>query len=71
MPLSETHFTPNGELRVKCRGTIAAEFWENDVENVFTDRTKKDRMVRVLEVQESQWPGKTFSFGHSPSYSKR
>eukprot|EP00095_Tigriopus_kingsejongensis_P003610 snap_masked-scaffold49_size462716-processed-gene-0.3 protein:Tk03610 transcript:snap_masked-scaffold49_size462716-processed-gene-0.3-mRNA-1 annotation:"elongation factor g" len=56
MPLSEDHFISAGELRVKCRGTIAAEFWENDVENVFTDTSQKDRMVRVLEVQESQWP---------------
>ena len=30
------HFKPGGEIRVKCLGTIAAEFWEDDVENVYT-----------------------------------
>lgn len=52
MTLKEKHFR-HGELRVKCRGTIEAEFWKRDVENVFTD---KDRILKVLEVRESQWP---------------
>jgi hypothetical protein len=56
MTLREEHFR-DGELRVKCRGTIAAEFWKRDVENVYS--TEKDRFVKVLEVKESQWPGKT------------
>ena len=33
--LEPRHFHSVGEIRVKCRGTIAAEFWEDDVENVF------------------------------------
>ena len=55
MTLRDEHFK-NGELRVKCRGTIAAEFWKKDVENVYN--TQKDKFVKVLEVKESQWPGK-------------
>ena len=49
----------DGELRIKCRGTIAAEFWKRDVENVYN--TDRDKFVKVLEVKESQWPGK-FNF---------
>jgi len=52
MLLKEEHFE-HGEIRVNCKGTIAAEFWKKDVENIFTD---KDRFVKVLEVTESQWP---------------
>ena len=54
MPLRDEHFK-DGELRVKCRGTIAAEFWKRDVENVYN--TERDKFVKVLEVKESQWPG--------------
>ena len=54
MTLKEEHFR-DGELRVKCRGTIAAEFWKRDVENVYN--TERDSFVKVLEVKESQWPG--------------
>ena len=54
MLLKEEHFE-HGEIRVNCKGTIAAEFWKKDVENIFTD---KDRFVKVLEVTESQWPSK-------------
>ena len=61
MPLRHHHFSTDGELRVKCRGTIAAEFWENDVENVYAKDTR-DKMIRVLEVQESHWPGKKSEF---------
>ena len=34
MPLGEHHFdrTEDHSLRVKCRGTITAEFWSNDQE---------------------------------------
>ena len=53
--LREEHFR-DGELRVKCRGTIAAEFWKRDVENVYS--AEKDKVIKVLEVKESQWPGK-------------
>ena len=53
MTLRDEHFR-DGELRVKCRGTIAAEFWKRDVENVYN--TEKDSFVKVLEVKESQWP---------------
>ena len=56
MNLQEAHFRDGGPLRVKCRGTIAAEFWKRDVENVYN--TEKDKFVKVLEVKESQWPGK-------------
>ena len=55
MLLKEEHFK-HGEIRVNCKGTIAAEFWKKDVENIFTD---KDRFVKVLEVTESQWPSKS------------
>ena len=58
MTLREEHFR-DGELRVKCRGTIAAEFWKRDVENVYS--TDRDSFVKVLEVKESQWPG-TYEF---------
>lgn len=54
MTLRDEHFK-DGELRVKCRGTIAAEFWKRDVENVYN--TDKDKFVKVLEVKESHWPG--------------
>ena len=54
LTLEEEHFR-DGELRVKCRGTIAAEFWKRDVENVYN--TERDSFVKVLEVKESQWPG--------------
>ena len=54
MTLRDEHFK-NGELRVKCRGTIAAEFWKRDVENVYI--TDEDKFVKVLEVTESHWPG--------------
>jgi len=37
-----------------CRGTIEAEFWKKDVENIFND---KDSFVKVLEIKESLWPG--------------
>eukprot|EP00093_Oithona_nana_P005919 05919.XXX_136321_142922_1 [CDS] Oithona nana genome sequencing. len=53
LTLEEEHFR-DGELRVKCRGTIAAEFWKRDVENVYN--TERDSFVKVLEVKESQWP---------------
>jgi hypothetical protein len=63
LTLEPRHFLPDGEIRVKCRGTIAAEFWEDDVENVFGNGgyssgsdANKDKMVKVLEVQESMWP---------------
>ena len=39
---------------IDFRGTIEAEFWKKDVENVFND---KDSFVKVLEIKESQWPG--------------
>ena len=55
MPLEPRHFNSDGEVRVKCIGTVSAEFWENDAESVYTE---KDSQVRVLEVKESQWPGK-------------
>lgn len=51
--LKDRHFD-QGQLRVLCRGTIEAEFWKKDVENVFND---KDSFVKVLEIKESQWPG--------------
>ncbi len=41
-------------ILIDCRGTIEAEFWKKDVENVFND---KDSFVKVLEIKESQWPG--------------
>ena len=53
LTLREKHFD-HGQLRVLCRGTIEAEFWKKDVENVFND---KDSFVKVLEIKESQWPG--------------
>ena len=53
LQLKEKHFD-HGQLRVLCRGTIEAEFWKKDVENVFND---KDSFVKVLEIKESQWPG--------------
>ena len=55
MTLQQQHFR-DGELRVKCRGTIAAEFWKKDAENVYS--TKKNSIMKVLEIKESQWPGK-------------
>ena len=55
MTLRQEHFR-DGELRIKCRGTIAAEFWKKDVENVYN--TERDKIMKVLEVKESQWPGK-------------
>ncbi|XP_040575798.1 uncharacterized protein [Lepeophtheirus salmonis] len=58
LPLDESHFE-NGELRIRCRGTIAAEFWKKDVENVFTEREK---IVKVLEIRESQWPNSSGSY---------
>ena len=68
MPLEDRHFSPYGELRVKCRGTIAAEFWENDTENIFSDnndrfssssssQAQKDKLIKVLDMKSSQWPG--------------
>ena len=54
MTLRDEHFK-NGELRVKCRGTIAAEFWKRDVENVYI--TDERKIVKVLKVTESLWPG--------------
>ena len=61
MLLEEEHFK-NGEIRVNCKGTIAAEFWKKDVENIiFSD---KDRFVKVLEITESEWPSK-FLFNYS------
>ena len=58
MTLREEHFK-NGELRVKCRGTIAAEFWKRDVENVYIADERK--IVKVLKVTESHWPGTSIS----------
>ena len=55
MTLRDEHFR-DGELRIKCRGTIEAEFWKRDVENVYS--TDRDKVTRVLEIKESQWPGK-------------
>ena len=55
MTLRDEHFG-DGQLRIKCRGTIAAEFWKRDVENVYS--TDRDKFVKVLEIKESQWPGK-------------
>ena len=54
MRLEDSDFQ-SGEIRVKCKGTIAAEFWKKDVENIFTD---KGRELKVLEITESQWPSK-------------
>ena len=56
MVLEEKHFR-GGEIRVKCKGTITAEFWEKDVVNIFTDKDLK-KEVKVLEITESQWPSK-------------
>ena len=50
----------DGELRIKCKGTIAAEFWKRDVENVYS--TDRDTFVYVLEMKETQWPGKLSDF---------
>ena len=50
----------DGELRIKCKGTIAAEFWKRDVENVYS--TERDTFVYVLEMKETQWPGKLSDF---------
>ena len=84
LALEPHHFLPDGEIRVKCRGTIAAEFWEDDVENVFGKEANggsgtsggsvvggregfyggganKDKLVKVLEVQESHWPGTEYN----------
>ena len=55
MTLEEEHFK-DGEIRVNCRGTIRAEFWEKDVENVLFNDQKG--FLKVLEVKESQWPSK-------------
>ena len=55
MTLREEHFR-DGELRVKCIGKIEAEFWKKDAENIFNK--DKDTEIRVLEVKESNWPGK-------------
>lgn len=60
MLLKEENFK-GGEIRVKCKGTIAAEFWKKDVENIFTD---KDRFVKVLEITESQWPSKFVNYSY-------
>ena len=72
LPLDESHFNPDGEIRVKCRATVEAEIWENNAEkNVYGNRksrisayssdlqetVEKDRLIKVLGVQESQWPG--------------
>ena len=55
MTLEDKHFR-DGEIRVNCKGTIRAEFWKKDVENVlFND---KKRFLKVLEIKESQWPSK-------------
>jgi len=53
MTLRDEHFR-DGELRIKCKGTIAAEFWKRDVENVYS--TERDTFVYVLEMKETQWP---------------
>ena len=58
MRLEDSDFQ-SGEIRVKCKGTIAAEFWKKDVENIFTD---KGRELKVLEITESQWPSKFIIF---------
>ena len=57
MLLEERHFK-DGEIRVKCKGTIAAEFWKKDVENILYIENNKDRFLKVLEITESQWPSK-------------
>ena len=57
MLLEERHFK-DGELRVNCKGTIAAEFWKKDVENILYIENNKDRFLKVLEITESQWPSK-------------
>ena len=41
-----------------CKGTIAAEFWKKDVENILYIENNKDRFLKVLEITESQWPSK-------------
>lgn len=38
---------------MKCLGRIEAEFWESDVETEYNS----EKLVRVLKVMESQWPG--------------
>ena len=53
--LEEKHFK-DGEIRVNCKGTIRAEFWKKDVENILFN--EQDRFLKVLEVAESQWPSK-------------
>ena len=55
MILEEKHFK-DGEIRVNCKGTIRAEFWKKDVENILFN--EQDRFLKVLEVAESQWPSK-------------
>ena len=55
MTLEEEHFK-DGEIRVNCKGTIRAEFWKKDVENVLFNDQKG--FLKVLEVKESQWPSK-------------
>jgi len=81
LQLEPRHFKPGGEIRVKCLGTIAAEFWEDDVENVYTkennnvgggvtatdgrgevyDGSSRDRLVKVLKMQEASWPSSGFA----------
>ncbi len=41
------------QIRVKCLGTIEAEFWESDSDTIL----QGEKLVRVLKVLESQWPG--------------
>ena len=55
MLLEEAHFK-GGQLRVNCKGTIAAEFWKKDVESIYN--APNESFLKVLKISEIQWPSK-------------
>jgi len=59
MRLEESHFkNGGGSINVKCKGTIAAEFWQRDADvNIYTADSPDNSFVQVLGVHEANWPG--------------
>ena len=57
--LEESHFkNGGGSINVKCKGTIAAEFWQRDADvNIYTADSPDNSFVQVLGVHEANWPG--------------
>ena len=58
MRLNDGHFQDGRAIKVKCKGTIAAEFWRRDADvNIYNGNSEDNSFVKVLGVHEANWPG--------------